>query len=53
MGYVPGPKKDRCLLLDADPLDWRSPWVFFPLLFASVGIFATLAVVAVFILYNR
>ena len=43
----------KCLLLDADPLDWDSAWVFFPVLFASIGIFFTLAVFLVFVLYNR
>ena len=37
LGYVPSANKDQCLLMDAEPLDWESAWVFFPVLFSSVG----------------
>lgn len=53
VGYVPSRTKDQCLLLDAKPLEWSSPWAYLPLGFASLGIFLTLLVVLVFILYNR
>ena len=53
MGYVPSRTKDQCLLLDAEPLDWNSPWCFVPLVLAGAGIVFTLNVVLVFILFNR
>ncbi len=40
-------------MMDAYPLDWESPWVFFPIVLASIGICVTLDVVFVFIFYNR
>ena len=43
----------QCLLLDADPLDKTSPWAFFPILLAAIGIFYTFSVVLVFIVFNR
>jgi hypothetical protein len=45
--------QDQCLLMDAYPLDWESPWVFFPVVVSSIGICVTVDVFAVFILYNR
>lgn len=43
----------QCLLLDAEPLDSSAPWSFFPLLLASTGIFYTVMVMIVFIVFNR
>ncbi|TRY70320.1 hypothetical protein TCAL_08251 [Tigriopus californicus] len=53
LGYVPNDEKNQCLRLDAEALEGQSPWVFFPLVFSSVGMVMTLEVVAVFIYYNR
>ena len=53
LGYTPSQTKDQCLLMDADPLDWNSPWVFFPIALSTAGICVTLDVVFVFIFYNR
>ncbi|XP_054163872.1 metabotropic glutamate receptor 8-like [Oppia nitens] len=51
-GFVPNEDKSGCVKLPIDYMKWDSPWTIVPASFASLGIFATLFTIAVFLRFN-
>ncbi|KAK9889154.1 hypothetical protein WA026_004428 [Henosepilachna vigintioctopunctata] len=52
-GWAPNKNIDGCDKLQAQVIDWLSPWALVPLVFSSFGIICTLFTTCVFIRYNK
>ncbi|KAJ8682400.1 hypothetical protein QAD02_018192 [Eretmocerus hayati] len=52
-GWAPDDTKSSCVKLNAEVIEWTSPWAMVPLGFASIGILCTIFVTVVFIWFNR
>ncbi|CAG9541072.1 unnamed protein product, partial [Cercopithifilaria johnstoni] len=53
LGYAPNEDLIACKLIPPTTLEYNSPWVVLPAICSTLGIAATLCVVAVFIRYNN
>lgn len=52
-GYAPDDPKTGCIKIQAETIDWLSPWAMVPLIFSSIGICFTIFTTCVFIRYNK
>uniref|UniRef100_A0A1B0CRB2 Putative metabotropic glutamate receptor n=1 Tax=Lutzomyia longipalpis TaxID=7200 RepID=A0A1B0CRB2_LUTLO len=52
-GWAPSENKTFCFKLEAEVIDWLTPWALVPLTFSACGILCTLFTTCVFIKYNK